>query len=328
MSELKYFLSRKDDFGCIYSIDNVIVEYAFESVGTSVCDLVLEKCRDLKSLSSNYYEKIDMKGVSKYYFAKDFVHLDDGITVYLGYYFAKFENIDVRKRDKTIVVLPLLKIELNPNKHGNKPIFKELIAFINSFPSDSYVVKYDLALDVPVKPDDIQVFKTKKKKAFFDNTRYFGRRNKSGYCKIYDKAKESGLTEALTRVEHTVDLRSKDKSTLEQLYILKTEIKADVKLSPNDMIIYELMARMRAAGMAYEDILAKVDFRKRKRLIEALSGCSGYVKYEYRQELIQELLEEVGGVFRCSVPEEPFQNVVVDYNPFVDDADDEELPFE
>lgn len=325
MSELHYFVSRKDEYGCTYSIDNVIVEYAFESIGMSVCDLVLEKCRDLKSLSSNYYEKIDMKGVSKYYFAKDFVHLDDGITVYLGYYFSK-NDIYTKKLCREFV-LPLLKIELNPNKHGNKPIFKELIAFINSFPSDSYIVKYDLALDFPVKINNIQVFKTKKKKAFFDNTRYFGRRNKSGYCKIYDKAKESGLTEALTRVEHTVDLRSKDKSTLEQLYIQKTEIKADVKLSPNDMIIYELMARMRAAGMEYEDILDKINYRKRKNIIEALSGNTGYVKYEYRQELIQELLEGIGGVFRCSVPEEPFQNVVADYNPFVVE-DDEELPFE
>ena len=45
-------------------------------------------------------------------------------------------------------------------------------------------------MDIPVSPDKVVVTKSRKTYGYFDGTRYYGKRNKHGYVKIYDKFKE------------------------------------------------------------------------------------------------------------------------------------------
>lgn len=316
---LKYWQCGFDAYNNIYSIDNVVVEYNFNEIGTSVCDLILDKCRELSGKSKRYFEKINMSGCRKYYFAKDFVHLDDGITLYLGYEgFMREVKNGVSKMTRT-PIMPVMKIELNPNKWADNPLFLELLEFVRKFPSDAYLVKYDLAIDIRRPLDEVQIFQSRKRKAAFDNTRYFGKRNKNGYCKIYDKSKEAELEEPLTRVEHTVVLGGKNKISLEKVYFSSSKDGAEPEqLSKNAEILFQAIDRLRAAGLEYEDLLNLMDKRRRWVIQEQLSQ-KGFQPLEYDLQLVDGLTAKVMELFSC---------VEMSDDYFRAEPEDDEIPFE
>ena len=314
-----YWECGLDEDNNIYSIDNVNIEYDFYDIGTSICDLILEKCRSLKNKYDldDYWEKNNMLGVAKYWFAKDFIHFGKGIKIYLGSYC--FMKDDTGKRTRSDV-LPVMHIEINPNKYAREPVFVELLNFIKSFPSDSYLIKYDLAIDIRRTLDDVQIFSTKKSKSYFDNTRYYGKKNKNGRCKIYDKAKEQNLDMVLTRVEHTLVCGAKNKNlSLEKVYFSVENSKPEDPLTENDMIIFKALDRLRTAGLEYQDILDQVNFRKRKKIIAYMQN-SGFKELQYDFAIIDGLLSKVRELFACvELTEERF---------IPETVPDDDIPFE
>lgn len=99
-------------------------------------------------------------------------------------------------------------IEFNPNKLVHESAFFRLLAHVAEFVSRAELVRYDLAVDVPVSRDEVRLAKDGRKyecQISKTMTEYLGRRNAGGYVKVYDKTDESGLDFALTRIELTCD---------------------------------------------------------------------------------------------------------------------------
>lgn len=108
-------------------------------------------------------------------------------------------------------------IEFNPNKClFDICVIKLILGFFRSVSSGFELVRYDLAIDVPVKRSAVSLVKDLRnyKKNYYldlqsnslDNlTEYLGVRNKNGFVKLYNKTLEQKLNYDLTRVEITLD---------------------------------------------------------------------------------------------------------------------------
>lgn len=97
-------------------------------------------------------------------------------------------------------------IEFNPNKVADKGF--ELLHYLDMLEVRHVLVKYDLAIDYPVKRDKLRMIKDGRKygcEISDSMTEYLGQRNKPGRVKLYDKAAERGIVGCLSRVELTCD---------------------------------------------------------------------------------------------------------------------------
>ena len=200
---MEYFFKKIDSNGFIHSIDNVVLTYYVESIGLKSIDTLIgciHLLRDKYKDSVNYYEKLNVTACSKYSFYQNIIHLDDGIFLMIGHYG------DYDKEKKEMYIFPLMQLEINPNKHFGKEIFNDLMDIINDSCYDCSLKRYDYAIDVPYNTDDVIVFNSRKEKGLYKGTRYFGQRNRNGYCRIYDKAKEQGLDTPLSLRQSTSNI--------------------------------------------------------------------------------------------------------------------------
>lgn len=97
-------------------------------------------------------------------------------------------------------------LEFNPHKIAEAGY--KMVQFLLGRDIALELVRYDLAVDVPIKRDYVRFRKDGRKYAceISDSmTEYLGQRNKPGRCKLYDKAAERGYKGELTRVELTCD---------------------------------------------------------------------------------------------------------------------------
>ena len=238
---------------------------------------VIEKLRILRDVvgipDSEYWEQLDRPGCTKWQYYKDHIHFADAF-IRLGHY-SSFD----RER-KQWDMLPLLSLEVNPNKHSEKLWFKKLMELIREWCCSGHLRKVDYAVDIPVAPGKVQIFQSRKERGLHKGTRYFGQRNKHGYCKIYDKQKEQELDYPLTRVEHTV--RVDEPISLESVMLLdeKTlKIENTSELNGTDLFIVESIRRMRANGIECDDIVQKLGRKKMEKLEKHITG--DYVPLDY-----------------------------------------------
>lgn len=306
---MDYYFSAIDSSGYVHSIDNLILTYYVENVGTKCINkLILDlQCIRDKYPNVNYWEKLNINPCRKYSFYQHAIHLDDGIYILLGHY------TDFDKDTKTATVFPMIRLELNPNKHGKKPIMLDLMELINSCCYDCTLNRYDYAIDVPVPPDHVNVFGSNKEKGLYKGTRYFGQRNKNGFCRIYDKQKEQGLEKPLTRIEHVFSTVKTTKNlSFEKVFI--QDYSADLeKLSKTDAVIVELCTTLKANNLDFEEILNKLDRRKKKTIMSHLQG-NGFKPLEFDKKIHDDLLQQVFNEF--GVKEETIKN-----DDFITDAD-------
>ena len=316
---MEYFFSVKDSDGYIHSIDNLIITYSVERLGIKCLDEILEEFHKLKEKypKINYWEKLNLNPSRKYSFYQNAVHLDDGIYILLGHY----SDFDKEKHEH--LLFPLLRLEINPNKHANKPIFQDVMIVINKYCHDFYLNRYDYAIDIPVVPDDVQVFGSNKEKGLYKGTRYYGQRGKNGFCRIYDKQKEQNLNTPLTRVEHVISCVKTTKNiSFEKIYV-KDTVPADAeskKVSKTDAVILELCALASANGLDYESIINKLDKRKKWFIKSQISQCE-YKLLEFNKDVHDRLLEMVREYFNIK------ELIRVDENGFLQ-IDDEDIPFD
>ena len=213
----------------------------------------------------------------------------------------------------------MIAVEVNPNKHHGKDSFQEIINFISDTCTSGDLVRYDYAIDIPLPPDKVQIFKSRKRYGLFKGTRYYGIRNNHGYCKIYDKAKEQELDIPLTRVEHV--LVSKNKLSLEEFCYMVSDEKSDMsELTPTNKTLVLLALQIKALNGDYSDTLKVLDRRTRYKIEPYLTG--GYKQYEYDLSILDNLLKKIQELFQI----EESEKVYMDSEGFL--QYDGEIPFE
>lgn len=99
-------------------------------------------------------------------------------------------------------------MEFNPNKVGEDERLDSLLSRMRGRVARVNTTRFDLAIDVDMPRNNLRMAKDRRKyQAFVDQTitEYLGSRNRGGFCKLYDKADESGMVGNLTRIELTCD---------------------------------------------------------------------------------------------------------------------------
>lgn len=318
---MKYFISGTDKNGYYYTIDNLILEYTLKHPNEDIIGFLhdlIEKYPDIKQ--NEYYEHLNKPYSSHWQYFNNKVHLCIGCTIWFGKWTVNNEGA------KTC--FPVLRVEFNPNKHMEKPIILDLFAWIYQIYGDAILRKYDFAIDIKCKKEDVQIIGSRKEKGLYKGSRYYGQRNKDGYCKIYDKKVESDLDYDLTRVEHTFVHNKKGDHkkqgvSFENIFI--KQVSENVKLkSPTSQALYEMCLLFKANNIDFDNILDILDKRKKKEIIEALQG-GAYKKLEVDFNLHDKLIDQVYDVFHINKLHKP---LVEDENGFVVCPDDLDLPFE
>lgn len=317
---MDYFFSLKDSHGFTHSIDNCIIVYYVHDVGMNGIRKMIDSLHDLRDKypACNYWERLGINASRKYSFYQNVIHLDDGITVFVGHYV----DWDADKKERT--VFPLMQLKINPNKHAQKPVFQDFMALVNKTCYDGVLKSYDYAVDVPYPLNDVQVFGSNKEKGLYKGTRYYGQRGKNGFCRIYDKAKEQGLENPLTRIEHVVSrTKTTKKRSFEKVYV-KSGNRKEEKISATDKVILDLCTLCQANGLDFEDILNGLDRRKRKTIYGYLTD-GGYEQIEFDSAIHDKLLNYYMDFFAVK---EPAEEITTDEEGFLQVSDDLELPFD
>lgn len=284
---VKYCNSIVDEYGYIHSIDNVIMTWYLKC---SV-EIAINEIRELKNkyLPGNYWERLNCSACQKWSWYQNHIHVEDGIYVSLG----RYKEYD-KKEDKQYI-FPMIKLEVNPNKHYDKPIYNGIVEFVRERCDGGYIDKHDYAIDVPFEPDRVKVYGSRKEPGLYKGTRYWGQRNKHGYLRIYDKQKESGLESCLTRIEHTL-CNSKPVS-FENVCITKFEgIEADLSaLDPVNRAIVEMIVLLKRHNEDYEECIKDLNYRRRKKIEPFIAG--NIEKLEYNNTIHKQLLDNICKVF-------------------------------
>lgn len=326
---MEYMFSETDSHGYIHSIDNFIATYYVEDISLKSIDSIIEEIRLIKDKypTVKYWEKLNVNPCRKYSFYQHAIHLDDGIYILLGHY------KDFDSETKVVTVFPMIKLEINPNKHAKKEIFFDFMGIIEKYCYDCMVNRYDYAIDIPLPPDKVKVFGSHKEQGLYKGTRYYGQRNKNGFCRIYDKAKEQDLDTPMTRVEHVFSLTKTTKNiSFENIYIAKDEfnIETDV-ISKTDKVIVDLCNLCKANELNYEELLQGLDKRKRWK-IEELLGKSEYEQLHFNHEIHNKLFKKVKDYFNVkndvSADSDGILTVTAPCDEFMEVDENMELPFD
>ena len=284
---MRYFYSITDSNGFIHSIDNCVLQYSLYS--NSYTDLLLQFIHSLKekyNLDSEYWERLNCSACSHWQWFINHIHLCNGVYISFGKY------NPLNSKDEKMIV-PVVKLEINLNKHSEKQCYQDLNKWLIDNSGDITLIKYDYAIDVNKTTDCVQVFGTNKERGLYKGTRYYGQRNKNGYCKIYDKQKEQLLDYPLTRIEHTIvpDNRKYKNLSLENIYI-KFDNEKQEKIIDTDKCIITMLKSLQAYG---EDITRYTDLlgRRKQEKIISLFNNTEYKKLEYNPGILKELLRKV-----------------------------------
>lgn len=312
---MKYFYSLTDKNGYIYSIDNCIFTYILKYHLTEYFILFCQSLRDKYDLKNEYWERLNVPACSHWNWYINHIHLCNGIYLSSG----KYDYLNDKNN-----ITDCVKLEINLNKHGNKEVYHDLNKWLIENSGSISLDKYDLAIDIQCKLSDIDVFGTNKERGLYKGTRYYGQRNKNGYCKIYDKGKEQDLDNDLTRVEHTISRTKTTKElSLENVYVKTGEKKQD-KLNDTDRVIIDMLQSLKAYGEDIGRYTDRLGRGKKQKILEALTGYS-YKKLDYDIDLIHDLLEKIRE-FTEYQDKKPM--IFEDKDGFIKCSDDEELPFD
>lgn len=151
-------------------------------------------------------------------------------------------------------------IEFNPNKADMRAVYyllQEFAKYSIFLKNNTFyeVVRYDLAVDIPISRQYVKLLKNGKRKHTRIEekgsvTEYSGKRNTNGFVKVYDKTLESGLYYDLTRIEITCDSST---PTLPEIHLqqYQTSIDFDFELNRTDKVLCELIRRCDMDEMDY-----------------------------------------------------------------------------
>lgn len=227
------YYNKFEKNGIIYSVD--MCRYTFKLDKT--------KKRELEEFLIKNYSNIRYFQSYKHF---NYRHLftavdDDGATFTLGISFNGINSSNDLNR---------CFIEFNPNK--SMSFVRDLIDFLNNCCYGFELVRFDFAIDIPVRRDYVFLVKDRrdyskyrvlqKSIGSFDVTEYLGQRNQNGFVRLYNKTIESNLNYDLTRLELTLENVSYDnfKHYLPKLYYYSNSF--NFGLNDTDRVLIDLMA--------------------------------------------------------------------------------------
>lgn len=192
---MQYFKTYTDADGCIYSLDMLRLNVDFgESVKEFVKYLNTFSAIELHA-DVDYYPSYKQY---KYRHLWSISEVDSDASWTIGLDLGR--NADDKSKGF---------IEFNPNKCESSALFQKFMSEFRSCALDREVVRYDMAIDIPLPRNLCRLIRSNKKKYRCDVdesiTEYLGRKNTSGYIKLYDKTAEAKLNYPLTRLEITLD---------------------------------------------------------------------------------------------------------------------------
>lgn len=160
-------------------------------------------------------------------------------------------------------------IEFNPNKCETVDSLHDFIGKIFLLTVDRELIRYDLALDIPLDRMLCKlVRKGRKGYQYIDSgngvTEYLGQRNASGFIKLYDKTKESNLSYPLTRLEITLSKSDDIKNMFPSVRLNNAQIglETDSDLDSTDKVLVALLRQ--AENPQY--YLGSLGYRKKKKI--------------------------------------------------------------
>lgn len=152
-------------------------------------------------------------------------------------------------------------LEFNPNKVVDTPEFREFYQILGIHCPWAEMVRYDIAIDVPVARSYCSMAKDKRKYTVVQNsaedtTEYLGTHNKSGFCKLYNKKLESDLDHDLTRFEITVDgdlsySEIMDLFPIIDVMEIQQDLSAQVSLNDTQIVLVDLLKRVPVTEQRY-----------------------------------------------------------------------------
>lgn len=275
----------KDDHGYTHSIDMVTIDYLLTGSASAVT-LRLIELLESHGMIKDKHCKLDMLPNFRYEFYTNFISYE-GFTFQLG----KWSNYD--RNEKKWYNLDMMRFKVNPNKHLDTPLMNDVLAFFGDWCRDGVLVRYDYAIDVPVKLEDVLVINSRKLKGLYRGTRYFGRRHNHGYLKIYDKGAESGLESILTRLEYTFapgQIPSWDN------IVIRAPINtgSGEKLSKTLQLYLDMLIELRELGSDIDQYIERMDFKSYKKIEPYL--MTG-VRLEFDETIVDCLLDNICDIF-------------------------------
>ena len=322
---MKYYKPVTDQNGFVHSIDNVIIIFYLKRYNMENVANELVAIREY--YNADGWEKFNCSACKKYAWFQNIVHMD---AIHICY--GKYQRFDKINREWDI--LPMLRLEINPNKHYDKPIFRDVLYWLNENCTDGILQRYDYAIDIPYDISRVKVYGSRKEAGLYKGTIYRGQRSHHGFTKIYDKAKEQKLEAPLTRVEYVFEA---DKPpSFEKIIIASQKAVKDVDANDLDTVnecIVDMAHALQILGVDYEQYLQKLNYRRRKKIEPYLIGNS--IELEYPPEILEELKLNVAELFSLSendtiILPEPKNTVAIDTEEFIllEDIDCENLPFD
>ncbi len=196
----------------------------------------------------------------------------------------------------------------NPNKFCTSEEcmsgFKALISIVNAY----YIEKMDIAIDIPLKKEQVHLLKDKRTKMEFytskDNpTEYLGRnRNDIGHVKLYDKQAECKLSSKLTRLEITVGNPLEEAwldSVIKKLptVIITVPESQGTSLSTKLNDTEEVIVLLLKDHLDKTNIYNKLGYKMKKKLFPYIFASDK--KLEYDMNAIQMIRDNIIETIKC-----------------------------
>lgn len=311
---MRYYAEVKDDDGYVHSVDMVIVDYFLKCNYSLATSKLLDTLSGVDGFETDKNSSLDNYPNFKYMFYVDMIWFD-GMVLYFGKY-ASYDKVN-----KSWTKLDMMRLKVNPNKHMDSPALKIVLDFIRDWCADGYLVRWDYAIDVPVKIDDVMVIGTRKEKGLYKGTRYYGQRHKHGYLKVYDKCKEQGLDSALTRLEYTFEAGLPYSWDNIVIRAPVAHVDASISLSKTLRIYLSMLTEIKALGGDMEPYLQQMDFKTYKKIEPFLYSGK---QLRLNECIVDKLLSVIGDIFIIADVEQK----VKDDDEFVDVGTDLPIPFD
>ena len=288
---MEYNFPEKDVLGNVVSIDNLVMEWKYVGKEKELRKLFLDAFMELVP-EWDWAKgcRLDAPTAGKYSWFKNSVW-GDGI-------FLRWDKF--RTLSKAVETRSIVQLEVNPNKHWNKPILKRLREILREKCVEGNLRKYDFAVDVPARLEHISIM-SRKKQSTVKGTMYFGARNKHGHLRVYDKKSEvNGRgsdvdSDELTRLEWTfVD---GDPIVFDEIGIrfFDSFKHGYGELSNNVKMVADLASMLIEKGVDWEEIRPFLNRATRKKVEPAVNGT--HIRLCVSTTLVIQLLDRYAREF-------------------------------
>lgn len=268
---LRYYDEVRLDDGHIYSCDMIRLNLRFR-------DNVQEYLNWLSGYDV-YGNEIDVKlykSLNEFTYRNMLRIKGNGYSFVIGVGF----NGSQDDRDKGFV-------EFNPNKCRGQKGFERVYAKLLDYIYSSELVRFDLAIDIPVPKYLCKLKKDGRNYQYVitqgGETEYLGRRNEVGFVKLYDKTKEAKLDYDLTRLEITAN---KDTFNMPDVVILPYQNEIQANLSSTDKVLIELLKTVENPAV----YLKKLKYEKRKKIEQYLWEDAVRLDWYSYKEILKRVL--------------------------------------